>query len=335
MEGLEALGGEELEGAKLVEHRPVRGVAGEARLLKDYFQASLLHVNFKIVNVSPLERGFFRLQFEFASQAMEVLAQGSVDFYFAIGFLARWTQGMDLNVLDGGTAVTVRFPGLLPEFSPHVNEIGRCMGFVVGDAAIPEDEDRTISIRMVLYPYLAKNPPQFISLPTIHGGEILQRVFFIGLPGHYFVCGRKGHVAAACTRRRISLDQRQQASKQEALHVNGGLEDRLVRRRSEAEKARRKEGKKRRRRARKTDAPKLVYRQRENVSPLPSYTISSSSPLHDPPPNSQGTDLDISSSFEGINSAYERHFPSLVEVAKKSAEEKFLKTSRRSSRLNP
>ncbi|MCO5609250.1 hypothetical protein L7F22_063474 [Adiantum nelumboides] len=125
---------------------------------------------------------------------------------------------MDLNGLEGGTAVTSRFPGLLPEFAPHVNEIGRCMGFVVGDAVIPEDEDRTISIRMV----------QFISLPTIHGGEILQRVFFIGLPGHCFVCGRKGHVAAACTRHRISPDQRQQASKQEALHANGGLDDRLM-----------------------------------------------------------------------------------------------------------
>ncbi|MCO5606705.1 hypothetical protein L7F22_060895 [Adiantum nelumboides] len=264
----------------------VVGSLCSARLLKDYFQASLLHVNFKIVNVSPLGRGFFRVQFESASQAMEVLAQGPVDFHFAIGFLAKWTQRMDLNGLEGGTAVTARFPGLLPEFAPHVNEIGRCMGFVVGDVVIPEDEDRTISIRMVLYPSLAKNPLQFISLPTIRGGEILQRVFFIGLPGHYFVCGRKGHVAAACTRRRISHDQRQQASIQEALHANGGLDDRLVRRRSEAKKARRKEGKKRRRRARKTEAPKLVYRRRENVSPLPSDSTSSSSPLHDPPPDS-------------------------------------------------
>ncbi|MCO5604812.1 hypothetical protein L7F22_058984 [Adiantum nelumboides] len=266
---------------------------------------------------------------------MEVIALGPVDFHFAIGFLDRWTQGMDLNGFEGGTAVTTRFPGLLPEFAPHVNEIGRCMGFVVGDAVIPEDEDRTISIRMVLYPSLAKNPPQFISLPTIHGGEILRRVFFIGLPGHCFVCGRKGHVAAACTRRRISPDEKQQASKQEALHANGGLEDRLVRRRSEAEKTRRKEGKKRRRRARKTEAPKLVYRRRDNVSPLPSDTTSSSSPLHDPPPDSQGTGLDINRSSEGINSAYERHFPSLVEIARKSAEEKSLKMPRKSSRLNP
>ncbi|MCO5576573.1 hypothetical protein L7F22_030386 [Adiantum nelumboides] len=218
----------------------VVGSLCSARLLKDYFQASLLHVNFEIMNVSPLGRGFFRVQFESASQAMEVVAQGLVDFHFAIGFLARWTQGMDLNGLEGGTAVTARFLGHLPEFASHVNEIGRCMGFVVGDAMIPEDEDRTISIRMVLYPSLAKNPPQFISLPTIHGGEILQRVFFIGLPGHCFVCGIKGHVATACTRRTISPDQRQQASKQEALHANGGLEDHLVRRRSEAEKARRK-----------------------------------------------------------------------------------------------
>ncbi|MCO5581293.1 hypothetical protein L7F22_035172 [Adiantum nelumboides] len=266
---------------------------------------------------------------------MEVLAQGSVDFHFAIGFLVRWTQGMDLNGLEGETTVTARFPGLLPEFAPHVNEIETCMGFVVGDAVIPDDEDRTISIKMVLYPSLAKNPPQFISLPTIHGGEILQRVFFIGLPGHCFVCGRKGHVAAAYTCRRISLDQRQQASKQEALHANDGLEDRLVRRRSEAEKAKRKEGKKRRRRVKKTEAPKLVYKQKENVSPLPSDTTSSSSPLHDLPPDSQGSSLDINSSSEDINSAYERHFPSLVEIVKKSAEKKSLKMPKRSSKLNP
>ncbi|MCO5596816.1 hypothetical protein L7F22_050886 [Adiantum nelumboides] len=88
----------------------VVGSLCSARLLKDYFQASLLHVNFKIVNVSPLGRGFFRVQLESASQAMEVLAQRSVDFHFAIGFLAKWTQGMDLNGLEGGTAVTARFP---------------------------------------------------------------------------------------------------------------------------------------------------------------------------------------------------------------------------------
>ncbi|MCO5571317.1 hypothetical protein L7F22_025055 [Adiantum nelumboides] len=192
-----------------------------------------------IVNVSPLGERLLQGAIRVCKSS-----QDPVDFHFAIGFLTKWTQGMDLNGLEGGTAVTARFPGLLLEFALHVNEIGRCMGFVVGDAVIPEDEDCTISIRMVLYPSLAKNPPQFISLPTIHGGEILRRVFFIGLPGHCFVCGRKGHVAAACTRRRISPDQRHQALKQEALHANGGLDDRLVRRRSETEKARRKEGRK-------------------------------------------------------------------------------------------
>ncbi|MCO5593111.1 hypothetical protein L7F22_047117 [Adiantum nelumboides] len=158
---------------------------------------------------------------------------------------------MELNGPKSGTAITATFPGLLPEFAPHVNEIGRCVDFVVEDAVILDDEDRTISIRMVLYPSLAKNSPQFIFLSTIDGEEILQRVFFIGLPGHCFVCGRKSHVVAACTCRRISPDQRQQASKPKALHANGGLEDCLVRRRSEVEKARSKEGMKRRRRARK------------------------------------------------------------------------------------
>ncbi|MCO5609206.1 hypothetical protein L7F22_063429 [Adiantum nelumboides] len=209
---------------------------------------------------------------------------------------------MDLNGLEGGTTVTARFPGLLPEFAPHVDEIGRCMGFVVGDAVIPEDEDRTISIRMVLYPSLAKNPPQIISLPTIHGGEILQRVFFIGLPKYCFICGKKGHVAAACTRLAgffLIKDSKLQNKRHFMRMVDW----------------------------------KITWR-RENVSPLPSDTTSSSS-LHDPPPDFQGSDLDISSNSEGINSAYERHFPSLVEIAKKSTEEKSLKTPNRSSRLNP
>ena len=53
----------------------------------------------------------------------------------------------------------------------------------------------------------SERPSFSISLPTIHGGEVLQRVFFIGLPGHCYVCGRKGHLAADCTRRRHSQQQ--------------------------------------------------------------------------------------------------------------------------------
>eukprot|EP00250_Pteridium_aquilinum_P008380 c17901_g1_i4 orf=257-436(-) len=56
---------------------------------------------------------------------------------------------------------------------------------------------------MVLSPSLVKDPAWFISPPTIHGDEILQRVFFIGLPGHCFVSRRQGHVAAECTRRNV------------------------------------------------------------------------------------------------------------------------------------
>lgn len=37
--------------------------------------------------------------------------------------------------------------------------------------------------------FIDGNPPRFISLPSIHGGEILKRVFFIGFLGHCFNCG--------------------------------------------------------------------------------------------------------------------------------------------------
>lgn len=43
----------------------------------------------------------------------------------------------------------------------------------------------------------------------------MQRVFFIGLPGHCFICGIKGHLASGCTRRKVSSDLRHEAVSQE------------------------------------------------------------------------------------------------------------------------
>ena len=54
----------------------------------------------------------------------------------------------------------------------------------------PNQEDHTPCLRMVLNPSLAKEPPKFIALFTIHREELLQRVFFIGLLGHCLVCGK-------------------------------------------------------------------------------------------------------------------------------------------------
>lgn len=68
---------------------------------------------------------------------VEILARSPLDFHFAIGFFAKWTQGMDFTSLGGGLMVTIRFPWLLPKFSPHVEEIGRYMGYVVGDRVVP------------------------------------------------------------------------------------------------------------------------------------------------------------------------------------------------------
>ena len=118
------------------------------------------------VNVSPLGKGCFRIRFKSPTEANEVLARSPVNMFMGIGFFSRWTQGMDLSGLDGGLIVTARFPGLLPEFVPHLKEIGRCIGFVVGDALIREGEDRTPRLRMILPLSLAKDPPLFISLPS-------------------------------------------------------------------------------------------------------------------------------------------------------------------------
>lgn len=69
---------------------------------------------------------------------------------------------------------------------------------------------------MILHFSLVQDPLRFISLPSVHGGEILQWIFFIGLPGQCFICGIKGHVASGCTRRRVSSDLRHEVVSQEA-----------------------------------------------------------------------------------------------------------------------
>ena len=65
---------------------------------------------------------------------------------------------MNLLDLDGGLIVTARFLGLLQEFVPYLREIGRCIGYMVGDFLIPKEEDRTPLLRMVLPLSLAKDP---------------------------------------------------------------------------------------------------------------------------------------------------------------------------------
>ena len=155
------------------------------------------------MNVSLLGKGCFQVQFKSPSQANGVLARSPIDLSLGMVFFARWSKGMDLSRLDGGFTITHRFPALLSEYAPHLREIGKCIGYVVGEALIPDREDRTPCLKMVLPASLAKDPCQFISFPMIHGGEILQRVFFISLPSHCFICGQKGHFATKCTRQRI------------------------------------------------------------------------------------------------------------------------------------
>jgi len=47
------------------------------------------------------------VQFESTGQAREVLARCPMDFYFAVDFLAIWTQGTDFIGLDGGFVTTI------------------------------------------------------------------------------------------------------------------------------------------------------------------------------------------------------------------------------------
>ena len=309
--------------------------------MQDAIQGALLSL-VEIVNVSPLGKGYFKIQFKSPTKTNEVLAQSPVNMFMGIGFFSRWTQGMDLSGLDGGLIVTSRFPGLLPKFVPHLKEIGRCIGFVVGDISIQEGEDRTPRLRMILPSSLAKDPPMFVSLPTIHGGEILQRVFFIGLLGHCFFCGRKGHLAADCTRCKVPAHERQEAMhlEQKGPFVVEGEQDQGKqtlgngdrRQRSDAERARRRAAKMRKRKhARISEGLRvqMVYKCR---IPPPSLDVpppSTPLPAFEPPPVSEPVMQESSSCFsDGESSTYEKLFPSLADSCKKSP----IKELRRSTR---
>lgn len=50
-----------------------------------------------------------------------------------------------------------------PEFTPYLQEIGSNLGYIVADSTV-SNEDRTISMRLVLSSSLVKDPPQFVSI---------------------------------------------------------------------------------------------------------------------------------------------------------------------------
>lgn len=123
----------------------------------DCIQATLIGPSFKMVNVSPLGKGYFRIQFESADHANVVLAQ------------SLWTSILMWVSLPDRLVMTARFPGLLPKFVPHIYEIGISLGVVVGDRMVPDDVVHTVTLRMVFLSILAL---QFVSPQTIHGEEI-------------------------------------------------------------------------------------------------------------------------------------------------------------------
>lgn len=131
----------------------------------------------------------------------EVLTWNSFDFHCTIGFLARYTQVIGFSGLQGCLAATA-----IPEFTPHVNEIGRKLGYVDGESMGLEVVDCSVTLRMVLFLCVVKGPLQFFSLPTIHGGEISQRVLLIDLLV-IFLCVGGMYVLYENVTRRVPLDQ--------------------------------------------------------------------------------------------------------------------------------
>ena len=59
-----------------------------SRLVQDAIQGALLSL-VEIVNVSPLGKGYFRIQFKSPTEANEVLARSPVNMFMGIGFFSR------------------------------------------------------------------------------------------------------------------------------------------------------------------------------------------------------------------------------------------------------
>lgn len=169
-----------------------------------------------------------------------------MDFHVAFGFLQ---DGHRVCITQIWMLGSLWFPELLLEFTPHVQEIGRSLKYVIDDSVVPDDADRTIADRMVLSPSLVKDPPLYISLPTIHGGEI-----FMGTP--LSSAGKDVWRVSTCPR--VTSTHKEQASVHEdQTMLQPGVVDtgEGSKRRTEGEKARRREAKKRRRKAQRTEAP--------------------------------------------------------------------------------
>lgn len=161
------------------------------------------------------------VQFDSTEQTSEVIARSPVDFDTAIGFLDKWTQGMDLASMDAGLVVTTKFPRLLPEFTPYLQEIGSNLGFVVGDN-IMEDENITISKRLGDVTLFCEESPAVYLLAMYSCGRHLAKE--CTRKEQCLVYGQKGHLAAECTRKVPSHGQatEQVRESQPQPSVDGG-----------------------------------------------------------------------------------------------------------------
>lgn len=80
----------------------------------------------------------------------------------------------------------------------EVSKTCKSLGFLLNDTHKNLEvfnEDRIVTTKVIFYPSLIKDPLSFLSCPTTFGGEVYYRVFFIGLLGHCFVCGKEGPLA--------------------------------------------------------------------------------------------------------------------------------------------
>ena len=96
--------------------------------------------------------------------------------------------------------MTACFPGLRREYLPLLPQMGRALGtFLKSPPSVASVVAKAAGLPLVRV--LISDPAQLpseISLPTLVGEWVSQRVEFLGLPNQFFACRKMGHLAKAC-----------------------------------------------------------------------------------------------------------------------------------------
>ena len=187
---------------KLVGSRPSRGG------LRDLLQGYLLADAGKIIDIQPLGRNYYQVEFETAEMAAHVLTRSPLSLPSARAHFCAWHHAIDIAAdplaAAAGFPVSVCFPGLRKEYRALLPALGRSFGIVLEEpqtaASVVAKAAGLPSIR-VLVPDPDALPTE-IQLPTLAGSWIPQRVEYSGLPNQCFVCRQIGHLARNCPRPR-------------------------------------------------------------------------------------------------------------------------------------